>query len=185
MKVEESDHGSAPRKILTPESFILRRNGWVPNDERLPVLVYPAAISARGDLAGEMERVFGRNGWPPQWRDGVYRFHHYHSTTHEVLGFAGGRGRLMLGGENGRELEVPARDVAVLPAGTGHCLLESTGDFLVVGAYPPGAHWDICRSAPDAEATARMARMGWVPSDPVQGPGGPLLSLWGSPESCE
>jgi len=70
-------------------------------EEWLPVLVYPAAISARGDLAGEMERVFARNGWPPQWRDRAYRFHHYHSITPEVLGFAGGRGRLMLGGEDG------------------------------------------------------------------------------------
>lgn len=166
--------------MLIPENFILRRNGWMPNNERLPVIVYHAAFPAKGDLATEMEQAFERNGWPAQWQDSVYRFHHYHSTTHEVLGFAKGWGRLMLGGANGREVAVQAGDVAVLPTGTGHCLAEGSSDFLVVGAYPQGGRWDICRSAPDAEAVARMARMGWPPSDPVYGAGGPLLRLWGS-----
>jgi uncharacterized protein YjlB len=75
-------------------------------------------------------------------------------------------------------VEVRAGDVALLPTGTGHREREASGDFLVIGAYPPGAHWDICRSAPDTAAMERMANMQWPKSDPVYGKSGPLLEFW-------
>lgn len=162
-----------------PETLHLSRNGWMPNNENLPVLVYRAVLPVEGsDPAALFEATFKRNGWPPQWRDGVYSFHHYHSTAHEVLGFAGGAGRVMLGGEGGHAIEFHAGDIAVLPTGTGHCKIEASGDFLVVGAYPPGHEWDICRSAPDAEALARMRTLPFPKSDPVHGASGPLAQLW-------
>ena len=67
----------------------------------------------------------------------------------------------------------------VLPAaGRASCCLESSKDFLVVGADPPRQNWDISRKAPDREAIARMATLPFPASDPVGGKQGALLRLW-------
>ena len=169
----------ATSRVHDPEIIQLSRNAWVPNNDRLPVLLYHGAFDLTGpDPAAKFEQAFVHHGWPPQWRNGIYDFHHYHSTAHEVLGIAAGNARVVLGGPGGHELTLNPGDVVVLPAGTGHCRLQASPDFLVVGAYPPKQSWDICRSAPSQAERDRMRTLPFPASDPLSGAGGPLTRLW-------
>jgi uncharacterized protein YjlB len=177
----QSMYGQSGAEV--PEMLQLSRNGWVPNNDRLPVLIYRDVLDVSGsDPASKFEQAFARNGWPPQWRNGIYDFHHYHSSAHEVLGIAAGQARIVLGGPGGQELTVNAGDILVLPAGTGHCRLDCTSGFLVVGAYPPHQSWDICRSAPSQVERERMRTLPFPISDPLTGSAGPLTNLWHLPK---
>ena len=162
------------------ETYQLVQHGWVPNNARLPVILYRQAIvpDPFKETAVTFEESFARHGWPAQWRDGIYDYHHYHSTAHEVLGMASGSARLMIGGPGGREMEVRAGDALLLPTGTGHCLIEASSDFLVVGGYPDGQQWDICCEAPTEAARKRMAELPFPKSDPVAGTDGPTMNYW-------
>ena len=167
-----------------PEVLQLARNGWVPNNERLPVLIYRAAIKpVPNHRVQTFEDRFRENWWLPQSRNSIYDFHHYHSTAHEVMGFAIGEARLILGGEGGHELSFRAGDVVVMPAGTGHCRIDASNDLMVIGAYPQEMDWDICKTAPNPEMMERMRRLKVPNFDPVIGSDGPLPKLWPKPDS--
>jgi uncharacterized protein YjlB len=154
-------------------------DGTFPNS-RLPLLYYPAAIAPGKSSPEAMERLFADGGWPPAWRYTVYPYHHYHSTAHEVLGIASGHARLMLGGPRGREFDVKAGDVIVIPAGVVHKQISKSGDFLVVGGYPPGQRADQMRgeSGDRPRADQNIAKVPLPKTDPVAGETGPLLDHW-------
>jgi uncharacterized protein YjlB len=161
-----------------PLAFVFEDDGMIPNS-RLPLLVYRAAVP--GDAAG-IEAVFAGNRWPPAWRNGVYPFHHFHSTAHEVLGVARGEVSVLFGGPSGQVLTVRAGDVVVVPAGVAHCNQGQSEDLLIVGAYPDnGPDPDLRRGKPgEHAAVVRAVEAVPVPgADPVTGVDGALRRLWG------
>lgn len=170
----------ASRSSPVAQTFVFAGDGAVPNN-RLPLLFYRAACTPDArDPAATLEDLFTGNGWTESWRNGIFAYHHYHSVTHEVLGIARGHGRVRFGGESGQDFDVAAGDVVVIPAGVGHKRLEASGDFLVVGAYPPGCDYDLIKADPAAYEAART-RIAAVPkpeADPLTGANGGLLDAW-------
>lgn len=162
-----------------PLTFTFADDATFPNS-RLPLLLYKAAIASEEADPEAFEELFAGNRWPPQWRSGIYPFHHYHSTSHETLGIARGMARLMLGGPEGLEVEVAGGDVIVIPAGVAHRRLSASGDFLVVGAYPPGMDWDLLKGAlgDRPRADENIAAVPKPESDPVMGREGGLIKAW-------
>ena len=165
---------------ITPQTFFFKDDGVVPNN-RLPVVRYRLAIDLAGNKPEQIiENLFGVNGWVGLWRNGIYDYLHYHATVHEALGVARGHARVRLGGDQGDELELAAGDIVILPAGTGHQCLSASEDFLVVGAYPPGAEMEITRPTKENHRAA-LKTIPAVPlpeTDPLQGNHGELLRLW-------
>lgn len=163
---------------MNPEAHTFDDDGGIPNS-RLPVLVCRGAVESDAG-PGAYEKLFADHGWLGSWRDGIFPFHHFHSTAHEVLGIAAGAAEVILGGPGGRRFRLAAGDVVVLPAGTGHCNAGSSGDLLVVGAYPNGMDWDLRRGDPSEhdEVLANIARVPLPDQDPVQGETGALVELW-------
>jgi uncharacterized protein YjlB len=155
-------------------------DGRIPNNPKLPLVVYRLALSQSANLARDFERRFAANGWTNSWRDGIFHYHHFHSNTHEVLGVAAGDARVCFGGQAGEVLALSAGDVAVLPAGTGHKCESASDDFLVIGAYPDGRDFDICRGNPveHDRAVARIAKVPLPKRDPVLGGDG--VTSWHS-----
>jgi len=165
---------------LEPLTFVFKDDGLVPNNP-MPFLVYKQAIDVANDHPEKtIEDLFGANNWGDMWRNGIYDYLHYHATVHEALGVARGNARVQFGGERGKEIDVAAGDVAILPAGTGHRCLSASSDFSVVGAYPPGPKMQITRPTPEnhRKALKTIPQVKLPKTDPVRGETGPLLRLW-------
>ena len=160
------------------EKYLLPENGKIPNNPRLPVLLYRKVFD--GNLKDRFSESFLKNGWGGHWINGVYDFHHYHSTAHEVLGVTGGAAEIVVGGPDGKVLDIIAGDMVILPAGTGHCRIYASENFKVLGAYPLGQEdYDTCTEKDDVEH--KKNNISGVPlpeHDPVENAGGVLRELW-------
>jgi uncharacterized protein YjlB len=166
---------------MRTQSFRFADDGDIPNHPRWPMIVYIRAIDPEvGDLAVGFEQLFASHGWGDGWRNGIFPFPHYHSNSHEVLGIATGRATVQFGGRSGKAIDVAAGDAVLLPAGTGHELLSSSPDLLVIGAYPPGLRRDLKRAGErdQSEIRSRIAAVARPDCDPIGGGDGPVTSLW-------
>lgn len=165
-------------KIITK---LLTDDGQFPNNASLPLLLYKDAfVLAEEDPALEIEERFMKNGWGGMWRNGIYDFHHYHSTAHEVLGVYSGWADVQLGGATGIKVRLEKNDVVLIPAGVAHKNLGQSSDFRVVGAYPYGQQWDMnYGKAGERPVTDRnISEVPLPENDPVYGHSGPVVDHW-------
>ncbi|WP_052365555.1 cupin domain-containing protein [Halotalea alkalilenta] len=173
----------APRPVPPQRFEFFTPAGGVPNNPRLPLLLYSQIVPPGiVDRASYFERLFRANGWPPQWRWGMFDFDHYHPNTHEALGVFSGSAEVKLGGELGRTIELHAGDALLIPAGVGHRALTTADDFSMVGAYPTGYSPETLRATEvDRFAVAKrsIAALPTPCSDPILGPG-ELHRFWPS-----
>lgn len=119
--------------------FFVRDDGqFFPNNNQLPVLIYQQVFDSKSVSPSQWEQLFKKNNFGKSWRDGIFPYHHYHSTAHEVLGCYGGRAKVRLGGDNEqvrKDVELTAGDCILIPVGVAHKNLGQSDDFSVVGAY--------------------------------------------------
>lgn len=163
------------------EAHQLKDDGVIPNNPKLGLLIYRKAFDcAAPDLADHLERLLEENHWGGSWRNGIYTYHHYHSTAHEVLLVYAGSAKVQLGGERGITATIERGDVIVIPAGVAHKNLGASQDFAIIGAYPEGQDWNMCygKRSERPEADRQIAQVPLPKMDPVFGEGGPLLNCW-------
>lgn len=160
--------------LLTPD-------GPYPNNPELPLLIYARVLPVdEPQPAEKIIDLFKENGWENAWTNGIYDYHHFHSTTHEVLGIAAGEATVQFGGTDGIVEQVRAGDVIVIPVGVAHKCVHASEDFSVVGAYPNGQQYDL-QTGEEGEERSEGIENNNIPmpvKDPVYGENGPLLQYW-------
>ncbi len=161
--------------VLHPEKFF-------PNNLSLPVLNYKSALKLTDNSKEEVKELLEQNQWTNAWSGGIFNYHHYHTTAHEVLVVIKGTCMLEVGGSDGNIQNLSQGDVIVLPAGVVHKCVGSSEDFMVVGAYPIGQEHDMNKCADDtgnvdAENISQVPLPG---KDPILGNAGPVKEVWGN-----
>jgi uncharacterized protein YjlB len=168
------------RKKYTLYHFYLRDNGIFPNSS-LPVLHYSHVL----DLpllfpSKSVESLFEKNGWSNIQKSGVFKYHHYHSNTHEVLGIIKGETTLLLGGDGGVRLDVKKGDVLLIPAGVAHKNLGDQNQVKCILAYPEGRNYDMKygESGERPKTDQNIQKVPVPDNDPVFGAEGVMFNYW-------
>ena len=162
------------------KNYQIWSDGIFPNSN-LNVLLYKKALNLPFLFpARAIKKLFEKNNWYNSWKGGLYTYHHYHSTTHEVLGVYEGDTIIKLGGENGVKVEIEKGDVLIIPAGIAHKNMGEKNQIKCVGAYPNGLDYDMNYGKPHEQI--RTVENIWkleVPlTDPVFGLQGEIQHYW-------
>jgi uncharacterized protein YjlB len=165
--------------IMEPIQLKFKDDGKIPNS-KFPLLIYKNVYSEEKADPEYIKSHFESHNWSNSWNNGVYDYHHYHSTSHEVMGVFSGYATLQFGGEKGEQVSVEEGDVIVIPAGIGHKRISASDDFGVIGAYPNGMDYDIKKGEEDErpEADDNIKKVPLPDNDPVYGKIEGLISLW-------
>lgn len=175
--MEPDRHELEPMDV---DTFLLEPAGEIPNNSRLPLLIYHGVLAPEMKNAAVCQSLFKRNRWEGNWVNGVYDYWHFHVTGHEALGCVAGNGRVGFGGDGGLEADIQSGDVVVIPAGVGHKRLNASSDFTIVGGYPPDQNGEITRPGDIGmeEAAERISELALPETDPVYGWQGPVVGHW-------
>jgi uncharacterized protein YjlB len=160
---------------------ILSDDGTFPNNGLLPLLIYQKALHLpEKNVTRTIMEFLETNGWVNAWENGVYDFHHYHSTAHEVLVVIEGSARIQFGGPSGIASLMERGDAVVIPAGVAHKAIDLYDNFSCIGAYPTGQDYDL-KKGEEGEHQLAVENIKAVPlplADPIYGIDGPLLNNW-------
>jgi uncharacterized protein YjlB len=148
---------------------------------KLPALLYKGILRVPVLFpAIHVKNIFERNNWTNTWDAGIFTYHHYHSTTHEVLGIYSGSASIQLGGDDGPKLLLEKGDVLVIPAGVAHKNLNQENAISVIGAYPDGRDYDMNygKAGERPQADQNIAQLPIPDTDPLEGAIGELPKIW-------
>jgi uncharacterized protein YjlB len=162
---------------MKTETLFFEDDGLIPNS-RYPVILYTQVM--KDAEASDYRKLFAENRWPGAWINGIFTYHHYHSTAHEVLGIGSGWVEVLLGGEQGKTVRLSEGDIVILPAGVGHKNLAQSPDLRVVGSYPQGQSPDMNygKHGEYSHSVGNIAQVPLPETDPI-GESGRLSELWG------
>lgn len=165
---------------VKPQQYFVKEDGIFPNSS-LPIIFYSKVLALPPLFpAVAIRRLFQKNDWANNWRQGIYTYHHYHSITHEVLGVCKGETLLLLGGEEGITLFIEEGDVLIIPAGVAHMNLGKEKDVICVGGYPNGQDYDMNygKAGERPGTDENIAAVPLPQTDPVFSKKSGLLQIW-------
>lgn len=170
-------------KPVTPQEVfheLISSTGFFPNNPRYPLLIYKQTFVITNQSPQAIQDLLRRNHWSKSWVDSIYDYHHYHSTTHEVLVMIEGEGTVQFGGDKGKIYEVKQGDVVIIPAGVAHKSLSLSRSFKCVGAYPWDVDFDMNYGTAEEHphVDEQIKNAGLPQSDPVFGKHGLLFNYW-------